>query len=378
MTRRWGYEYIKIDGLWTGMATKILYPQPTYRPDNLGDAIFHDPAKTNMEAYRDGLKLVRDAAGKDVYILGCNVAQNMRTLGASMGLVDGMRIGSDTGARWTAVLRGAAMGSRLYFLHNRLWHNDPDCLMLRAPLTLDQARAWGSSIAISGQLNIVSEWLPALPDDKLDVIKRSMPNHGLCARPVDLFERDPAQIWHLTDGSGDRRKDVIGFFNWDEKQTETLSIGLEKLGLPEGGSGTYVGFDYWAGEFISPFRSKLEVELRPSSSEIIAIKPLLERPVLVSTSRHITQGIIDVTELAWDNQKQTLAGVSKVVGGDPYELRIYAPDGLRQVIKAQVSQADIASGATIAAKQTGPDVRITVQSPQSRDIRWNIAFRRQK
>jgi len=107
------------------------------------------------------------------------------------------------------------MGSRLYFLHNRLWHNDPDCLMLRDPLTLDQARAWGSSIAVNGQLNIVSEWLPGLPADKLDIIKRSIPNHGLCARPVDPFEKDPAQIWHLTAGAGQQRKDIIGFFNWD-------------------------------------------------------------------------------------------------------------------------------------------------------------------
>ncbi len=378
MTRQWGYKYIKIDGLWTGMATKILYPQPTYRPDNLGDAIFHNPAKTNMEAYRDGLKLVRDAAGKDVYILGCNVAQNMRTLGASIGLVDGMRIGSDTGARWTAVLRGAAMGSRLYFLHNRLWHNDPDCLMLRDPLTLDQARAWGASIAISGQLNIVSEWLPGLPAEKLDVIKRSMPNHGLCARPVDLFERDPAQIWHLSSGTAEQRKDIIGFFNWDEKKPETLSIGLDKLDLSDGGSGTYVGFDYWAGEFIAPFIGELKLELRPSSCRIVAIRPLLERPTLVSTSRHMTQGIMDVTGEAWDNRKQTLTGISKVVGADSYQLRIFTPDRSWQVTGAEVSQAEPSGDVTVQAQQMGPDIRITIISPQSRDIRWKIAFGRQK
>src|SRR5262249_3043725 len=91
MTREWGYRYLKIDGLWPGMGTDILLPEPAYRDDRLGDAVFHDPAKTNLEAYREGLELVREAAGADVYILGCNIAQNMRTLGASMGRVDGMR-----------------------------------------------------------------------------------------------------------------------------------------------------------------------------------------------------------------------------------------------------------------------------------------------
>jgi len=141
ITKEWGYKYIKIDGLWTGMAVKILYPEPGYRDDNLGDAVFHNPRKTNVEAYRDGLKLVREAAGDDVFILGCNIAQNMRTLGASFGMVDGMRVGRDIGADWLKIKPCVEMGSRLYFMHNRVWYNDPDCLMLREPLTLEQARA---------------------------------------------------------------------------------------------------------------------------------------------------------------------------------------------------------------------------------------------
>jgi hypothetical protein len=375
MTRQWGYDYIKIDGLWTGMAVKILYPKPTYRPDNLGDAVFHDPAKTNMEAYRDGLKLVREACGKDVYILGCNVAQNMRTLGASIGLLDGMRIGSDTGARWGAVLRGAAMGSRLYFLHNRVWHNDPDCLMLREPLTLGQARAWGSSIALSGQLNLVSEWLPGLPADKLDVLKRSMPNHGLCARPVDLFENDPAQIWHLAAGTDEQRRDVIGLFNWDDKKPDSLTVEMSTLNLPNSGNGTYVGFDYWANEFVGPFDDVLEVELRPSSCRLISIRPLLERPVLLGTSRHVTQGIVDVTEQAWNNETSVLTGKSRVVGADPYELRIFAPGSSRQIADAGVSQADIEAGVTVETRQTGREIRITIDSRSNRHVRWKAAFK---
>jgi len=376
ITRQWGFKYIKIDGLWTGMAVKILYPQPDYRDDNLGDAVFHNPAKTNIEAYRDGLKLVRQASGDDVYILGCNIAQNMRTLGASIGLVDGMRIGRDIGARWSSILNCVEMGARLYFMHNRLWHNDPDCLMLREPLTLDQARAWGSWIAISGQLNIVSEWLPGLPHERLDIIKRSMPNHGLCGRPIDLFENPFGQIWHLTAGTKQNRKDIIGMFNWDDKKPETVRVELDNLYLPEGGSGTYVGFDYWADKFIRPFTGKLEAELRPSSCRVAGIQKLLDRPVLVSTSRHITQGIIDVVEQNWDNQRKTLSGKSRVVGLDTYELRIFIPSNgqYRKVGSVDVSKEDKQAGVTIKTKQKGPEVRITIDSSENRLVSWDIAF----
>jgi len=373
VTRQWGYKYIKIDGLWSGMAVKILYPQPTYRPDGLGEAVFHDPDKTNVEAYRDGLRLVRKAAGKDVYILGCNIAQNMRTLGGSVGLVDGMRIGSDTGARWGGIMRGALMGTRLYFLHNRVWHNDPDCLMLRSPLTLDQARAWGTWIGINGQLNMVSEWLAALPAERLEVLKRSIPNHHLTARPIDLFENDPARIWHLRAGQGEQRTDVVGLFNWDQKAAVPVTVELAKLGLEDAGDG-FIGFDFWAGEFIGPFKDALRCDLKPSSGRSIAVRKVLARPVLVSTSRHVTQGIIDVSDERWDAKRLTLSGISRLVGGDPYEMRIFAPAQQWKIDSVVLDKSSSKAGIKAKAKQQGQEIRVTIDSPKNKEVAWKIRF----
>jgi melibiase-like protein len=376
MTREWGYRYLKIDGLWTGMATDILYPQPTYRNDRLGDAVFHNPDKTNIEAYRDGLKLVREAAGDGVYLLGCNIAQNMRTLGASIGLVDGLRVGRDINASWDRILPSMQMGTRLYFFHNRVWHNDPDCLMLREPLTLDQARAWGSWIALSGQLNLVSEWLPGLPADRLEVVKRSMPNTGRCGRPVDLFETADARIWHLTAGEGDARRDVIGLFNWDPASTKPAGIALARLDLPGGSKGSYAGFDYWADRFIPPFSGRLEAELPPASCRVVAVSPALDRPQVISTSRHITQGIIDLTEERWDAEKRELSGASQVVAGDPYELRIVTPTGNQswKAASAEISPEDRQADVRISVRDAGPNVRVRIEAPANRQVRWQVRF----
>jgi hypothetical protein len=374
ITKDWGYKYIKIDGLWSGMAVKALYPEPAYRNDGLGDARFHNPHKTNIEAYRDGLELVREAAGADVFILGCNIAQNMRTLGASFGLVDGMRVGRDIGADWDTIRPCAQMGSRLYFLHNRVWYNDPDCLMLRKPLTLDQARVWGSWIAISGQLNLVSEWLPGLPPEKLDVVKRSMPNHGLCARPIDLFENDLPEIWHLSAGSDEKRRDILALFNWDAEKGRTLNVDLDKVDLPRNCAGPYVGFDYWADEFVPPFNRTLKVGLPPSSCRVIAIRPVLDRPQLVSTSRHISQGVVDVLEENWSGK--ALSGTSLVVGNDPYELRIVTPTDRNtwKAVSAGVSDEDEKAGVTIMIGQSDREIRATIVSPSNRRCTWAVVF----
>lgn len=55
----------------------------------------------------------------------------------------------------------------------------------------------------------------------------------------------------------------------------------------------------------------------------------LGRPQMLSTSRHISQGAVELVNVVWDEKRQTLSGVSKVVAGDPYEIALYLPDGYR-------------------------------------------------
>ncbi|MFX0098398.1 MAG: glycoside hydrolase family 36 protein [Candidatus Hodarchaeota archaeon] len=369
ITEDWGYRYLKLDGLWSGMAVSQLYPESIYAPDNIGDAIFHDPAKTNVEVYRDGLKAIREAASEDTYILGCNVAQNMRTLGASMGLLDGMRIGRDVGARWEQILPCAEMGTRLYFLHNRVWHNDPDCLMLREPLTLDEARAWGSWIVISGQLNIVSEWLAWLPEERTDIFKRTIPNIGLCGRPVDLFQRKLASIWVLKDPRDENPGIILGVFNWEGTEEER-EVSLLDCGLEAKDDQPLVAFEFWSNKMLAPFTGGLKINVKKHACKILSIKPVLERPQVISTSRHLLQGIVDLLEEKWESD--TLFGKSKVVANDPYEIRIHCPGWNLESFTLVGLKDD--SNITHRSIKEGDLVRITVESPRSLTISWQARF----
>jgi len=114
ITNEWGYRYLKLDALFSGMACEQLYINDPYLEDDLGEAVFHDEHQTPIEAYRRGLRTVREAAAKDTFILGCNVSQNMRTLGASYGLVDAMRIGPDNGPELPEAVR---IGEQVLPLH---------------------------------------------------------------------------------------------------------------------------------------------------------------------------------------------------------------------------------------------------------------------
>jgi alpha-galactosidase len=63
LSHEWGYEYFKMDGLWTGTGTKLKYHDNEYKEDDLGKTLRFDPMITPIEAYRKGMEVVRDAAG---------------------------------------------------------------------------------------------------------------------------------------------------------------------------------------------------------------------------------------------------------------------------------------------------------------------------
>jgi RNase P/RNase MRP subunit POP5 len=368
ISQEWGYKVFKMDGYWTGSATKQVYVNSGYKEDGMGDATFADPNKTNIEALRDGTKLVRAAAGPDVFLLGCCISQNMRSFGGTFGLLDAMRVGPDTGGNI-----GSPNASPVWFLNGRVWWNDPDCVMVRTKFPVKRAQLNASWTAISGQLFYNSDWMPDLPADRLDILKRCIPAHGLFSRPVDVFDARIAQIWLLTDTRQTIRRDVVALYNWDGTE-KTVSATVDRIGLPK--AQEYVAFNFWANKFVPPFRDTISAILPGDSCRVLAVRPVSNVPQLLSTSRHVTQGIVDVTGEKWDAVKSALSGVSKVVEDDAYELRIVVPVGENswRAAGVNISAEDVAAGVKVTYKQNGPKLRVTIQSPTSRDVRWSIQF----
>ena len=119
LRRKWGYTFFKIDYLFAASV-------PGRR---------HDATATRASSLRRGLEIIREAVGDDAFLLGCGAPQV-----ACVGLLGGMRIGPDVAPYWTPKEVDLSTPSQLNALrnsiarapfHNRLWLNDPDCLMIR-------------------------------------------------------------------------------------------------------------------------------------------------------------------------------------------------------------------------------------------------------
>lgn len=376
----WGFDYFKMDGLWTGSATEQIYVNDGYKDDSIGNhKPFLVPRVTNIEALRSGLKLLRKAAGRDVFFSGCCASQNMRSLGGAIGLVDSMRIGPDNGFEWQdyrkevmhfeggGIITGPIRGNRLYFLNGRVWWNDPDPAYVRPAVKLNHAQLLSSWVAVSSMFNLNSDWLPGLPPERLEILKRCMPSHNATARPVDYFDSPMPSLWLLSAPP----RYVLGLYNWDSV-ARTIRSTTRKAGLDD--ARTYYAFDFWNNKPLTPFRGLFAYGVPAESCRVIAVRADEGHPVIVSTSRHVTQGVVDLAEETW--KKNTLSAESLIVGNDPYEARIAGIDN-RKDFQISVSSSDQRAGVKITPVTSEAGwLRVRIDSPTHRTVRWSVLFPR--
>jgi len=93
-----------------------------------------------------------------------------------------------------------------------------------------------------------------------------------------------------------------------------------------------------------------------------------DRPVLISTSRHIRQMAFDIKSMAYDAGQRALSGVSRAVANDPYQLRIYLPD------VSSGKRVELPAGLTGNLKNEGnlPTVDFTAKTGD--DVAWKVYF----
>lgn len=382
----WGYNYFKMDGLWTGTVTEQVYINDGYKNDTIGNCKpLYDPSISQIEAFRNGLKLIRKTTDGKVFLSGCCVSQNMRSFGASIGLVDAMRIGPDFNHDGESIRTGAIRASRLYFLNGRVWWNDPDPSMLREKGkstadgaaqgigSLTRARLLPSFVAVSGQFFLSSDWIPDLPTERIQIMKRCMASHTGIARPVDAFEKSLPSVWIASDAKSGTERNVIGLYNW-ELTSKKIECTTAWAGL-KAKSG-YYGFDFWANKPIDDIVSMISEELPAESCKVISVRAKVNHPVVVSTSQHITQGMIDLVSEDWKGD--TLSGSSKIIGGDSYELRIA---GLNDGANWKVEAANLIGNPKNATIEVLPQtekgwLRVVIKSNESQVVKWQIKLKK--
>ncbi len=364
----WGYRYFKLDGLHTGAPSRNIYVHREFKGETFADnAELHNKDMTFVQAFRHGLDIVREEA-PETFCLGCCVVQNMVSFAPAFGKVDAMRVGPDNddaaSGHWESVLMLPMFAGNYYFLHNRVWYNDPDPVYVRETAPLSHVQCMLSFVAVTGMMHSTSMQYAELSPKRLNLIKRSLPSHDLNVRPVDILEKEIPSLWLVRND----RLAVLGVFNWEVRDDAVIKESLERIGLDA--KKRYHAYEFWSDSYLGIIQEELCVSLRKTSCQVLALREVMNHPQVISTSRHITQGLMDVASEKWDPETNVLRGVSKVIADDPYELRIVCPAGFQLT----AMPPDLRTKVSLVTQENGV-ARVRILPTATGSLDWTLTFK---
>jgi alpha-galactosidase len=210
--RQAGFDYFKIDFLFSAA-------MPGSRRRNV----------TPVQAYREGLEVIRRAAGRG-FVLGCGAP-----LLPSVGLVDGMRIGEDTAPYWKTKPSGF-QGPNAYFalknallrqfMHGRFWTNDPDCVLVRdrdIELTRNERELYALAAGALDNMLVLSDDLSLVDERGKKLFRRALGLRGGESRVLGLLGED---VYVIESRGGPRGDFKLGTNLSDKpRQVDGMSLG---------------------------------------------------------------------------------------------------------------------------------------------------------
>ena len=352
ITKDWGYDFVKTDFVeWTILAAEK----------------YSDPTVSKAQAYRMGCQIMREAMGAERHLLDCGPAP------MAVGLIDSMRIELDRPfpefpvwehySGWpNSTIPSVA---KRYYFHNHMWINDADHLRTR-DLTIPQAQAAATSIALSGGTVISGDPLPDLDPERLAITRKILPAYGESARPLDLFDRALAETFALKITRPFGQWWLVGCFN-GEPDAVTRELDPAWLGLNP--QRAYLVYEFWSQRLLSESKGTIRLALDPTSVQLLCIRERQGVPQVLSTDRHFTQGAQELAEVKWDNPTKTLSGIAQGKPGIDWSLFVYVPEGF------SLDESAIDRSGLSNVRLTGPILRGLVRFEGSDRKSWSLRFK---
>ncbi len=391
----WELGYLKAGGWGTWMDFFEKNKETAFNPD-----------MNSREVYRKTLETVREIMGDDGYLLGCA----MHEIGVGFDYFDGSRTGGDDYAEWTGKNHWSG-GMQTFFnslfganyLNGVAWWSDPDDVMVRDPLTMDEGKTIVSTISLAGQAYVFSDFVAEfskerldkfltgkynigwaknyphlvkpLQEEKLELYRKTMPALPIKAMDMYPYKTKPKccpkpksfpKALDLKVNALTGQYDVVSMYNWTEADTiKTLELGKD-LGLDE--NIKYAAFDFWNSKMITVKGNKIEEMVPKHGTKAIIIRPATSHPQLMATSRHLTAAY-SIKYYKWDDNTQTLSGKSETVPGDEYTLYICIPENI-DVKNIKVN----ASAEKVTVTKSGQNLIAVAFNSDDSSINWNIHF----
>ena len=215
---------------------------------------------------------------------------------------------------------------------------------------------------VPGQIHDVD---PVTSDN---VILGLRPDQGGGVGPIDARHQRPICPWWMLEinrpfGSWT----VLGRFNFAaDRKLAAEKIAFHDLGLDP--RAPYLVYEFWTGTFLGSCQTAFEAMAQAEKSvRVYVLRRQLDRPQFLSTTRHISQGGVDLVQLHWDPRCPHPFG--------------HEPGGGRRWPRAHVSRAERihVHRATYAGREAkhmlvGGLLRLIHVPERSGTVDWTVRF----
>lgn len=328
-----GYKYVKID------AIRHLLLDGLHEAVRLG-MMTNELAEQKFRAYMEAGK---KGMSEDMYFLA-----SWGEMHEVVGIADACRISMDANPTWAGIRMQLFEMARWFHTQRILFVNDPDHVCVRTKP--EWAKSVLSLISLSGGLCMLSDTQDAYTQEKLDIIKKTLPPlttytaesgalsldfpaytwtklHGFAVQshetPVEMEDVDLKDAYHMAGIYPTMQDDhpfstlwsfhlrcaddawcVLGrFATIPLKESE---VCLKNVNLdPEQ---SYHVFDFWAQEYLGIVSQNVAVRaLGLGECQILGLRRVKDIPQLIASSRHVSMDAVSVRSTHWSDNRLTIA-----------------------------------------------------------------------
>ena len=247
LSKEWGYKYIKVDII-AGATCAGRY---------------RDPSFNSLKNYRESFRIMREAAGDDVFLLACT-----SPLPQSAGVADGVRTSVDIFERFDSLKDVFNGVLNRFYMNGKLIVCDPDCLLMRKTENEDEScfrncvrtdaeiRTFMTALAASGGTFMHSDKLSLLTDEQYKRMSVLFPQNTRAALPVDIMhEYVPCILDYKRVG----KWELTAIVNWGEKPRK---FPLNKRGYT---------FEFWSQGYLGVSDGTWQVEVPPHEAKMLFV-----------------------------------------------------------------------------------------------------------
>lgn len=232
-------------------------------------------SQPSVRAYQNCMKRIRQTVGDDAFLMACGAP-----ITESIGVFNAIRTSPDI--TWVS-----SKGNRAYtywqivekdiqniflrsYYNGKVFAVDADALIVRGNMgrknddftpTLEEARTWATTIALSGGSVLINEEIEKLPPERLALIKEVMFPIGIAAYPEDFFEYPSVSKVSLFAGN----KRIAAKYNWDTEEKECTIFNNKCV----------LAFDCWSKEYLGEYDGDISLNIAPHGVRALL---LVEKP----------------------------------------------------------------------------------------------------